>query len=216
MVDNSIIIKNRIVSLEVMDVSALLDNEGNFRVHPINQSLIMKAAVEEVGIASPLIVYRSERNNWQLTIIDGHLRKGFGGKWPVIITDLNDSEADKVLATHDRIGLLAQEDEIQLNKLLETFEFEDVSLNMIFEQDNDAINKLPESIKSSSEIPEMEILPYEHYDYILVLCRKTFDWNNLCQRLGLHMEKDNRRSNKKYGVGRAIDASVLLQLLEEK
>jgi len=209
------ILKNRIVSLEVMDVSALLDNDGNFRVHPINQSMIMKAAVKEVGIASPLIVYRSERNNGQLTIIYGHLRKGFGGKWPVVITDLNDIEADKVLAIHDRVGLLAQEDEIQLEKLLGTIEFDDTSLNILFEQNNDAINILSENIKSSSEIPEMELLPYEHYDYVLVVCQSTFDWNNLCQCLGLHKEKDNRKSNNKYGLGRAIDASVLLQLLEK-
>lgn len=63
---------------------------------------------------------------------------------------------------------------------------------------------------------EMELQPFEHYDYVIVLARNTLDWNILCDRLGLQrVNASPIPGKKKIGLGRAIEASRLLELLRE-
>jgi hypothetical protein len=66
-------------------------------------------------------------------------------------------------------------------------------------------------------IPEMELRPYEHYDYVLVLCRTTFDWNYLVEKLELKRERgtNDDRYEGKVGLGRAIAGERLIALLKK-
>jgi len=65
--------------------------------------------------------------------------------------------------------------------------------------------------------PEMELAPFEHYDYVVILARDTMDWEFICEKLGI--EKVNASpiaGKKKIGLGRAVDAKKLIELLRDK
>jgi len=67
------------------------------------------------------------------------------------------------------------------------------------------------------DLAKMELQPYEHYDYVLVLARNTMDWHWLCEKLGLkRMNSSTVPGKKKVGLGRAIDAGKLIKLLGGK
>lgn len=113
-------IQDRIKGFRRVKAATLQDNAGNWRQHPEAQQGVMAAALREVGIVAPLVVYESARQGG-LTLIDGHLRKDLTPEteWPVVVLDVDDATADKILATLDPIGTLAEVDAAVLGELLE-------------------------------------------------------------------------------------------------
>lgn len=121
--------RNRILEFRRIPASELLDNAGNWRKHPNAQKKALRGVLQEVGVAGALTAYYSERNNGTLTLIDGHLRKEvIDGELPVVILDLNDAEADKLLAVFDPLGAMAEADAEKLKALLNSVETESEGL----------------------------------------------------------------------------------------
>lgn len=111
--------KNRILGLEHIDSKDLTAHPGNWRDHPKAQADALLGVLKEVGIAGALLAYRSERQGGALVVIDGHLRKDAAPtKWPVLILDVDDAEADYLLATHDPLAAMATADAGALDALL--------------------------------------------------------------------------------------------------
>ena len=111
--------RNRIKALEYVDAADLTAHPGNWREHPAAQAEALKGVLSEVGIAGALLAYRSERQGGALVVIDGHLRKDAAPqKWPVLILDVSDSEADYILSTHDPLAAMATADAGALDALL--------------------------------------------------------------------------------------------------
>ena len=232
-------LQDRIVEFKRVAADELSDHGGNFRVHPNVQKNMMKGILDEVGIAGALVTYHSERNGGKLTLIDGHMRKnefGDGVDWPVVVTDLNDEEADKLLTAHDPVGMLALADQEKLDELRAKMDFADASvrvgLDTVFVDgsfapvDGEASESGSgqastgsgggSSSPEGSTVPEMELQPYEHYDYVMVLARNVMDWNYLVERLGL--ERCNGSTDPRYekaGLGRGIPAEKLIEVLRE-
>ena len=112
-------IRNRIKSLEYIDSSDLTPHPGNWRDHPKAQADALLGVLKEVGIAGALLAYRSERQGGALVVIDGHLRKDAAPqRWPVLVLDVDDVEADYLLATHDPLAAMATADAGALDALL--------------------------------------------------------------------------------------------------
>ncbi len=105
----------------------LLGNDGNWRLHPAFQQEALQGVLGDVGVADALKAYYSARNGGRLTLVDGHLRKDTQPdlEWPVIILDIDDAEADKLLVTFDAIGAWAATDARQLDKLLQSVNTDD-------------------------------------------------------------------------------------------
>ena len=63
----------------------------------------------EIGQAGELLAYHSARDGGKLTLINGHKRSADfpAATWDVAITDLDDAEADKLLAVLDPITNMA-------------------------------------------------------------------------------------------------------------
>jgi hypothetical protein len=102
-------IRDRVQELKRVSASELLDHEGNPRSHPIAQRNAFRGILAEIGIAGALLGYYSDRNDGKLTLVDGHMRKAeHAGEWPVLILDLTDQEADKLLAFYDPISGMAE------------------------------------------------------------------------------------------------------------
>ena len=112
-------IRNRIKTLEYIHTRDLVAHPGNWRDHPKAQADALLGVLKEVGIAGALLAYRSERQGGALVVIDGHLRKDAAPqRWPVLVLDVDDAEADFLLATHDPLAAMATADAGALDALL--------------------------------------------------------------------------------------------------
>lgn len=69
------------------------------------------------------------------------------------------------------------------------------------------------------EIPEMALHPFEHYDYMLVMFRTTFDWGRAVDMFGdIGLVKKGMtvsRKTKKVGLCRVIDGAELIAKLAQ-
>jgi hypothetical protein len=113
-------IKNRVKSLRMVPASELLPNPKNWRTHPEAQKNALRGVLAEVGIADACLA--RELPDGSLMLIDGHLRAETitDAKVPVLILDVTEAEADKILATLDPLAAMAEKDAEQLASLLAT------------------------------------------------------------------------------------------------
>ena len=108
--------KDRIKSLKRIPASTLIPHPLNHRTHPDHQKRVLQGLLEEVGWADALIVRETPEG---YHILDGHLRSEMTtGKVPCLVVDLDDHEADLLLATHDHVTGLAGIDQGKLDELL--------------------------------------------------------------------------------------------------
>jgi hypothetical protein len=122
-------VRDRVKEFRRVRSSDLTDNTGNWRRHPLAQRQALQGVLKEIGVAGALTAYHSERNGGELTLIDGHLRKDTAEiDWPVLILDLSDEEADKLLAVFDPLSAMAEMDGEKLKQLLVAVEVEDEGL----------------------------------------------------------------------------------------
>lgn len=122
-------IRNRIKALEYIHTRDLVAHPGNWREHPKAQADALLGVLKEVGIAGALLAYRSERQGGALVVIDGHLRKDAAPQtWPVLVLDVDDVEADYLLATHDPLAAMATADAGALDALLSSVQSGDAAV----------------------------------------------------------------------------------------
>ena len=121
-------IKNRIKELRQVKASELLPNPRNWRRHPPGQADALRGALAEIGYADALIAYETPDG---LMLIDGHLRAETTPDMevPVLVTDLDDSEASKLLATLDPLSAMAEADTETLGLLRESVDINNQALN---------------------------------------------------------------------------------------
>jgi len=217
-------IRNRIIEFKTIKAKDLLDNEGNWRLHPRAQKDAMDGILNEIGIADSLLAYHSERNGGALTLIDGHLRKSINPEqeWSVQVTDLNDKEADLLLSMLDPLAGLAQMDANKYLELMEQVNTDDWAIREVLRKLSNEADELLEQVHESEdgeedgrELPAMELLPFEHYDYVMVMFKNELDWLRCVDLLGLERRQDPRRTPK-AGLSRVINGSRLIRLLEDQ
>ena len=114
-------IKDRIKELRRVKASELRANPKNWRTHPIAQREALEGILSQVGYADALIARETPEG---LELIDGHLRAETtpDAKVPVLILDINEEEADLMLATLDPLASMAGRDDMKLRELLESVE----------------------------------------------------------------------------------------------
>jgi len=115
-------IRNRVKELRYVPASQLQPNPKNWRTHPEGQANALRGILAEVGIAGAVLAYETPEGG--LKLIDGHLRAETLGNAdvPVLVLDVNEAEADKLLATIDPLGAMAEADADALRALLEDVE----------------------------------------------------------------------------------------------
>jgi hypothetical protein len=220
----TISIKDRIIEFKRIPVSELQDNKGNWRVHPDMQKETIRGILKEVGITGAALVYYSERNSGKVTLIDGHLRREIGEdesplfELPCLITDLNDEEADFLLALYDPVGDMATMDKGTMGNLIEQVDSSDWAVRELLQKlEKQTQESLTEEKKdkaeregaSSDELPEMEILPLENLSYIVVMFKNEMDWTAAKELLNLHRCKDPRMTGK-TGMSRILDGGRIM------
>jgi DNA modification methylase len=111
-------IRDRIKELRRVKASELLADPRNWRLHPLGQKNALKGLLDEVGYADALLA--RELPDGRLMLVDGHLRAETTPDEivPVLVLDLNEAEAGKVLATLDPLAGMAEMDCAKLDALL--------------------------------------------------------------------------------------------------
>lgn len=111
-------IRDRIVGLRRVLASELVPNGKNWRRHPKAQRDALRGVLAEVGYAGALIA--RELEDGRLMLIDGHLRAETTPEMevPVLVLDVTEAEADKILLTLDPLAAMADADTEALKSLL--------------------------------------------------------------------------------------------------
>ena len=113
--------KDRITGLRRVPAAELRENPKNWRTHPPEQRTALAAALDSIGLVDAVIARDTPDG---LELVDGHLRADLAGDAdiPVLVVDLDDSEAAAALATLDPIAAMAAADTPALRRLLEDVE----------------------------------------------------------------------------------------------
>ena len=126
-------IRDRIKELRRVKASELLPNPRNWRTHPTEQADAMRGILAEVGYADAVLARETPEG---LMLIDGHLRAEVtpDADVPVLVLDVNEAEADLILATHDPLAAMAEANQQQLGELLATLETDSDELQAMLDE----------------------------------------------------------------------------------
>lgn len=115
-------IRDRIKELRRVQASELLPNPKNWRTHPKSQQDALRGVLSEVGFADAAIA--RELPDGSLMLIDGHLRAetAADAKVPVLVLDVTEEEADKLLVTLDPLAAMADTNAEALESVLGSVE----------------------------------------------------------------------------------------------
>jgi len=202
--------RNRIVELRRVRASDLRRNPKNWRQHPEGQRSALLEMLGTVGFVGAAI---GRDTGDGVELIDGHLRADLAedSDVPVLIVDLNDDEAAKVLATFDPLAALAIPDIDAFRDLLVGIDLDENAelRRMVTDLTSKYAAKEGKADDDRIEVPGMALQPHEHYDYLVVLASTTHEWNVLCDKLGVEQTKRRGR----MGTCHAVRADKLLELL---
>lgn len=112
------LIRDRIKELRRVNAAELRPNPRNWRTHPPAQRDALRGLLAEVGFADALLA--RELSDGSLELVDGHLRAETtpDQEVPVLILDISEVEAAKLLATLDPLAAMATADPIRLEALI--------------------------------------------------------------------------------------------------
>ena len=125
-------IRDRIKELRRVRADQLIPNEKNWRTHPKKQREALQGILAEIGFAGAVLAYETESG---LKLIDGHLRAETapGAEIPVLILDVDEKEADKLLTLIDPIGAMAEMNATALKDLLSEVDTQNKGLQNLLE-----------------------------------------------------------------------------------
>lgn len=114
-------LKDRVIGLRRVRAGDLIPNPKNWRTHPKAQQDAMKGVLAEIGMADALLVRETPDG---LMLIDGHLRADIisDEQVPVLVLDLDEAEADMLLATLDPLAAMAEASRGKLEELLNSLQ----------------------------------------------------------------------------------------------
>jgi len=109
--------RDRVTELRRVPASELRAHPRNWRRHPERQARAMSDLLARVGYAGALVARETADG---LQLLDGHLRQELAGDEivPVLVLDVDDAEAELLLASLDPVGDMAEVDPEMLNDLL--------------------------------------------------------------------------------------------------
>ena len=169
-------IRDRIKDFRRVPAHSLHPHPKNWRVHNDRQRNVLKGILSEIGYADALLV--RELPDGSLQLLDGHLRAETtpNQKVPILVLDLNDAEADKLLVTLDPLAALADTDQTMLDNLLAQIETENAAVQELLR----SLGDIPQPDDRESDFGEVSIP--EVYQ-ILVMCRNESEQREVFEQL---------------------------------
>ncbi len=162
-------IRDRIKELRRVRAGDLYASPKNWRTHPQAQVDAMQGILREIGYAGALLA--RELPDGTMELIDGHLRKELDPEQmvPVLVLDVTEEEADKLLATYDPLSAMAETDKDALGRLLLHVQSEDDAVQALLAglAEENGVNIYADG----GELPDIEettrhtvVVPYDDAD----------------------------------------------------
>ncbi len=173
-------IRDRIKELRRVRASELAPNPRNWRTHPKAQQDALRGVLAEVGYADALLA--RELPDGRLELVDGHLRAETtpDAIVPVLVLDVDEAEAVKILLTHDPLAALAEADTERLRALIEDSDFESPSVIEMLAQLEEELTGATNSFANSDERPAA-VIP-ESYQ-VVVECADEAEQQEVFERM---------------------------------
>jgi len=172
-------IRDRIKELRRVRAGDLRPNPRNWRTHPEAQRNALRGILAEVGFADALLV--RELPDGRLELIDGHLRAETTPDLsvPVLVLDVNEEEAAKLLVTHDLLTEMAEVDACELRNLIASCQFASPEVTAMLAAVEEDLAKA--DAKLQDEQPEDKPIP-ESFQ-VVVECNSEEDQESVYTRL---------------------------------
>jgi len=173
-------IRDRIKALRRVKADQLHPHPNNWRTHPAAQQDALRGMLAEVGYADALVA--RELPDGSLQLIDGHLRAEITPEAdvPVLVVDLDDQEAAKLLAVHDPLTALADADQDALAELIDQVETESAALKEVLDGLLRGQGPVPEDDPPQGPPPEVAVA--EAYQ-VVIECRDEAEQKNVYERM---------------------------------
>jgi len=134
-------IRDRVLRLDRVRAGDLLPNPKNWRTHPDEQKDALRGVLAEIGYADVLLARETPNG---LMLVDGHARAEItpDAEVPVAVLDIDEAEADLLLASLDPLAAMAGRNDEALAALLA-----DVHTS------NEAVRKMLDDLLASGGAP---------------------------------------------------------------
>jgi hypothetical protein len=209
-------VRDRIKELRRVPASELIPNPKNWRTHPVSQKQALKGVLAEIGYADALIARETPDG---LMLIDGHLRAETtpDSEVPVLVLDINEEEADLMLATLDPLAAMAESDDQSLRTLVNNLEIESVSVHEMLEGILEPLEESGNGSENTVDVlfdQSIQLKPQR--EYIVVVCDTDAEFALLREHLQLKTvrrggyRKRTTKTKDEVGVERVIEARRLL------
>ena len=127
-------IRDRIKELRRVKASELVPSPHNWREHPEGQVNALRGILDEIGYAD--VALTRELPDGRLGIIDGHMRAELDPdqELPVLVLDLDEDEAKKLLTVLDPLAAMAEANKDALGQLLLEIDTESEAVRAMLEK----------------------------------------------------------------------------------
>lgn len=170
-------IRDRIKDLRRVRAGELRPHPRNWRTHPPAQQAALRGVLAEIGFADALLV--RELTDGSLQLLDGHLRAELApdAVVPVLVLDVNDQEALKLLATLDPLAALAEADAELLRELVDEVDTESEAVRAMLDL---LVEEHPLEADAESERPDLIVSGCLQ---VVVECQDEQEQRQLYERL---------------------------------
>jgi hypothetical protein len=149
-------IRDRVRELRRVRAGDLTPNPKNWRTHPKAQADALRGILAEVGYADALLA--RELPDGSLILVDGHLRAETTPEQevPVLVLDIDEAEADKLLLSLDPLAALAETNAVALDALLREVDTGSEGLQQMYADLAEAADLYQDDAKEivEDEVPE--------------------------------------------------------------
>lgn len=221
----------RKIYVEYINIFEIVKWDKNPKKHNIPA---IEHSISKFGYINPIVI--NEQNQ---TILAGHgrlesliemkrlnmdppigIKVGDQGQWLApVIRGITLNQADHLAYTiADNQLTMSYGFRDNITELLKEIEnLGEINLNQLgFSQED--LKKMDVEIKEfidgDFEIKEMEVQPFEHYDYIVCVFRDVRDWMYVQNLLNIKTEKITVGKTVKTGIGRVIDGRKLIDVIK--
>ena len=172
-------VRDRIKELRRVRAADLRPNPRNWRIHPPAQQAALRGVLAEVGYADALLA--RELPDGTLMLVDGHLRAETTPESvvPVLVLDVDEAEADKILLTHDPLAGMATASEERVRELLAEVQTENAAVRALF----DSLAREREAWIEEPGVPASHEVSIPESYQVVVECRDEDDQQNVFERM---------------------------------
>lgn len=172
-------IRDRIKEFRRVKASELRPHPKNWRTHPAAQQDALRGVLAEIGYAGALLA--RELPDGSLELIDGHLRAETTPDMevPVLVLDLDEQEAAKLLALHYPLAAMAEANDCVLAELLAHVETESDAVRSLL----DAMLGEPDPVLEEVGAKSEQNIAIPEAFQVVVECRDEIEQQSVYERM---------------------------------